>query len=476
MYTVLLSGGSGKRLWPLSNAQRSKQYIKLLMDAHTGNPCSMIQRVWGQLTDCGLVDNSIICASLSQVEIIKSQLGNVGIAVEPARRDTFPAVALSCAYLRDKMGASPEDVVCIIPVDPFTDISYFETLKRLPEILQASGAEVVLMGAKPTEASGKYGYIVPAQDLGLYFQVDSFQEKPDQATAQWLIAAGALWNCGVFCLRIGDILDRLHKYNAPCDYDSLYEQYDLLPRNSFDYEVLEKACSLAAVGFAGLWKDLGTWNALSEEMGSTYVGECIVDESCNSTHIVNEMKIPVVAIGTNNLMVVASYDGILIADMEQTPRVKDLVNGIDNPPMYDERRWGIIKTIDMTKADEEITITRKITVYKGKTTSYHYHKFRDEFWTILRGKGELVIDGVKIEIATGSLICIQKNQRHAVKALEELEYIEIHAGEMAGDSDIIRITFEWDEIEQQTIINKERRLKNKKTYDQYKQVGRIVYI
>jgi mannose-1-phosphate guanylyltransferase len=448
MYTVLLSGGSGKRLWPLSNALRSKQYIKLLQDAQTGKPCSMIQRVWGQLSIAGLSANGIICASRAQVEIIRNQLGNVGIAVESAHRDTFPAVALSCAYLKDKFGASDLDVVCIIPVDPFTDSNYFETLKRLPEVLHASNAEVALMGAKPTEPSSKYGYIVPAEDRVEYIQVGSFREKPDEATARQLISKGALWNCGVFCLRIGDILKRLQKYDAPSDYDSLYEQYELLPRISFDYEVLEKSHNLVAVGFEGLWKDLGTWNSLSEEMGQTSVGNCMVDASCQNTHVVNEMDIPVVTVGTQNLMIVASYDGILIADKEQTPRIKDLVDGLDRPPMYEERRWGTVKVLDICRmANGQFNVTRKLQIFEGQNLSYHYHEHRDEVWTILSGKAEFIIEGKRRDLRAGDSIRISHGMRHTVLAKTELIVLEVQVGEMMDEQDIYRIAFGWEEIQ-----------------------------
>ena len=449
MYIILLSGGSGKRLWPLSNALRSKQYIKLLTNGKTGGLCSMIQRVWGQLTDAGLAKNSIICASRAQVEIIKSQLSNVGIAVESTRRDTFPAVALSCTYLKDKLGASDEDVVCVLPVDPYTDATFFETIKKLPGVLKASGAEVVLMGAKPTEPSGKYGYIIPAEDAGAYIRVDSFREKPDEATARELIGQGALWNCGVFCLRIGDVLRRLSRYGAPSNYDSLYGQYELLPKISFDYEVLEKSRKLAAVGFEGLWKDLGTWDALSAEMGKTAVGNCILDASCKNTHVVNEMDIPVVATGVRDLMIVASYDGILIADKGRTHQIKDLVAGLDRPPMYEERGWGTVKVLDIFQMqDGQYNVTRKLQIFKGQNLSYHFHKGRDEVWTILGGKAEFIIDGKRRDLWAGDSIRITRGMRHTVRATTELIVLEVQVGEKVDDQDIHRIAFEWEEIQE----------------------------
>ena len=304
LYTVLLSGGSGKRLWPLSNNLRSKQYIKLLTYENSDQTCSMVQRVMGQLNAAGLSDHTVICASAGQVEMLRSQLDNVHIAIEPDRRDTFPAVMLACAYLASEMKANADDVVCVLPVDPYTESGYFETLQKLRTVIQKNRqTQIALMGVTPTHASTEYGYIVPNDEHfdGLDFDcygVARFQEKPDEATAEALLAQHALWNCGVFCFRIGDMLGRCPKYGLQPTYNALVEHYDQLPKISFDYEVLEKTSNLAVVPFTGLWKDLGTWNTLTEEMHSRTMGFVLTDAKCENSNVINELNIPVVAVGT----------------------------------------------------------------------------------------------------------------------------------------------------------------------------------
>lgn len=447
MFIVLLSGGSGTRLWPLSNSLRSKQYIKLLSTEESNERCSMVQRVWKQLESADLSDKSIICASKGQVEILNSQLGNINIAVEPFRRDTFPAVALSCAYLKSKMGAGDDDVVCIIPVDPYTERLYFETLKTLPDVLERSGAEVTLMGARPDHPSSKFGYIVPRSTEDGYINVDSFTEKPDRETAKSLIEKGAVWNCGVFCLKIGNILKRCEPYGIPKDYEQMFSNYEKLPKISFDYEVLEKSQKLSAVAFDGLWKDLGTWNTLSEEMSANAVGKAVLDDSCENTHIINELGIPVVAVGAKNMVVVASFDGILISDKSQSPRIKDFVSGIVQPPMYEERRWGTIKVIDVTEKDGFLNTTRKIKIFEGLNSSYHYHNCRDEVWTVLKGNAEIIVNGIRQLISAGDVIRIPSGTKHAVRALSDIEFIEIQFGKSIADDDLNRITLEWNEID-----------------------------
>lgn len=454
MYYVLLSGGSGKRLWPLSNEARPKQYLKVVnKEMNSMDRCSMLQRVWEQLDTAGMAKDAVITAGADQVELIKSQVKEARIAVEPGRRDTFPAVLLSCAWLHDKGGASLEDYAAIMPVDPYTEGSYFETVKSLEEVMKRSGAEVGLMGAVPSYPSIKYGYILPKESQKTdWIEVQGFAEKPDEEQAERLMGQGALWNCGVFCVRIGDILGRAKTYGAPSDYEGLCAAYESLPKISFDYEVLEKAGKLAAVRFDGYWKDLGTWDALADQMSTDTIGQVVLDKSCENTQVINELKMPVAVLGTRDLVVVAAQDGILVTDKSESARVKEAAAAFDSRPMFEERRWGTLETLDDTKAAGQSTLTRKIHIYDGMTSSYHFHRERDEIWTVLSGEGELILEGNKIHLTQGKAVCIRRNQRHAVKAIRDFEYIEIHVGTSVGNEDINRITFEWDEIELSHIL------------------------
>jgi len=453
MYYVLLSGGSGKRLWPLSNEARPKQYIKVVnKETNSMERCSMIQRVWDQLQEAGIASRTVIAAGEEQTELIKSQLWDAEIAVEPARRDTFAAVLLSCAYLHSKKGASREDYAVIMPVDPYTESGYFETVKGLEQVMRTSGAEVGLMGVVPSFPATQYGYILPGEQRENYFTVRGFAEKPDETRASELMKEGALWNCGVFCVRLGSILERAAAYGVPEDYDAMYEAYERLPRISFDYEVLEKAENLAAVKFEGYWKDLGTWDALSDQMSTDVIGKAVLDKDCENTQVINELAAPVVVMGARDLVVVAARDGILVAEKSKTAGVKELTAEFSERPMFEERRWGTLETLDDTETAGISTLTRKIRIYNGMTSSYHYHKNRDEIWTVLNGTGELILEGTKIPLSQGKAVCIRKNQRHAVKAFKDFEYIEIHVGTSVGNEDINRITFEWDEIELSHIL------------------------
>ncbi|MBQ2349184.1 MAG: mannose-1-phosphate guanylyltransferase, partial [Clostridia bacterium] len=196
MNIVLLSGGSGKRLWPLSNDIRSKQFIKIFK-TEDGTYESMVQRVYRQIKKIDTDAKITIATSKTQVSSIYNQLGeNVGISVEPCRRDTFPAIALATAYLADVQEVDPEEPVIICPVDPYVEDDYFEALKKLGEQAAKGEANLVLMGIEPTYPSEKYGYIIPESQDNVS-SVSTFKEKPDANTAKSYIEKGALWNGGV---------------------------------------------------------------------------------------------------------------------------------------------------------------------------------------------------------------------------------------------------------------------------------------
>ena len=202
MNIILLSGGSGKRLWPLSNDIRSKQFIKIFQ-GEDGELESMLMRVYRQITTVDSEARITIATSKKQVSAIKNQLSDrVNVCVEPDRRDTFPAICLAAAYLYHEKGVSKEEPVVVCPVDPYVEESYFEALKKLADLAREENANLTLMGIEPTYPSEKYGYIIPKSGEQVS-PVATFKEKPDVETAKKYIAQGALWNGGVFAFRLG---------------------------------------------------------------------------------------------------------------------------------------------------------------------------------------------------------------------------------------------------------------------------------
>lgn len=441
MYIVLLSGGSGKRLWPLSNDLCSKQYIKIMNHDSMDNDekCSMLQRVFGQLKTAGLSDNTIVCASDAQVELIESQLENAAeVAVEPMRRDTFPAVMLSCAYLLSKKGAKEDDVVAFLPVDPYTSIEFFNRIKKLGAYVEQSEQTIGLLGGVPTYPSTKYGYIVPEKGDKELLKVNGFREKPDEAIAEELVSGGALWNCGVFCFKLSMAAQWLAKYDVTTDYDQMVADYEKLPKKSFDYEVLEHWENIVALEYDALWKDLGTWNTLTEEMREKSIGDVIWDNTCVNSHAINVLDIPMVVMGAQNMVIAASHDGILIADKHQSSYIKDCLGGIGDESKYEERRWGTIKTIDNDEDEGIKSITKRVKVVAGKEMPYHKHMKHTETITVLSGMGKLILDGAEIDLLAGTTVSIAAGKAHSIKAVgSDLRCIEVCIGDTNADEVII---------------------------------------
>ncbi|MFY0165226.1 sugar phosphate nucleotidyltransferase [Bacillus anthracis] len=457
MKLVLLSGGSGKRLWPLSNDSRSKQFLKVLK-SEKNEMQSMVQRVWEQLKSLGIENNAVIATSKSQVDMINSQLGNdVSIIIEPERRDTFPAIALAASYLYSKEHVDLDEVVGVLPVDPYVENSFFERLLDLENALNSSSADLGLMGVTPTYPSEKYGYIVPnveksTQEL---IQVSHFKEKPATAEAEELLKQNALWNSGVFAFKLDKIISLLDQKGLPVQYDMLVQQYASLPKISFDYEVVEKTENIIALTYSGSWKDLGTWNTLTEEMGTNILGKGNMGIECKQNHIINELDIPVSVLGLSNIIVAASPDGILVSEKDASPRVKELVGDWDQRPMYEERRWGWYRVLDHTKYDDgNEVLTKRIGITASKNLSYQYHNNRSEVWTVVKGEGIFVLDEEIRVVRPGDVLEIQPGQKHAIKAVTDLEFIEVQSGSELIEEDIVRIYMQWNEIEEACYLKK----------------------
>ncbi|MFR9542714.1 MAG: sugar phosphate nucleotidyltransferase [Rikenellaceae bacterium] len=445
MKIILLSGGSGKRLWPLSNDARSKQFLKLLKSPK-GEYESMVQRISRQITESGIEAEITVATSLSQYDSILNQLGKkVNVVTEPERRDTFPAIALSASYLIKEKQCSMDEVVVVMPSDSYVAAGYFETIAKMAETVEQSDVEMVLMGITPTEASTKFGYIVPKQQQnGDYIAVERFTEKPDEVRAKELLEQGAVWNGGVFAFKLGYIAKIIDQYVQADSFSDVYARYTEFKKISFDYEVVEKANSIALVPYSGTWSDLGTWNSLSEKIESEAIGHVSTDGECKNTNIINESDLPMICLGVENLIVAASPDGILVSRKESSVNLKGFADELQARPMYEERRWGTYKVMGSESfADGHKALTKLLHLAPGKHISYQYHNHREEIWTFLDGEGELVIDGEVKKVSRGDVAHIKAGQKHAVRAITDLQIIEVQAGMKLVEEDIIRLDWEW---------------------------------
>ena len=423
MNIILLSGGSGKRLWPLSNDVRSKQFIKIFKK-EDGLYESMVQRVYRQIKTVDTDASVVVATSKSQVSSIHNQLGDdVGICVEPCRRDTFPAIALACSYLKDVQKIDINEPVVVCPVDPYVGDDYFKALQDLSTEAVNSSSNLVLMGIEPTYPSEKYGYIIPSGKEKVS-KVLSFKEKPTKEVAEEYIKKGALWNGGVFAFKLKYVLEKAHELIDFTDYDDLFSKYDSLTKISFDYAVVEHEKEIEVIRFKGMWKDLGTWNTLTEAMEENIVGKGELNDTCTNVHIINEMDTPILAMGLHDVVISASPEGILVSDKEQSSYIKPFVDKYEQQVMFAEKSWGSFNVLNID--DKSMTI--KVTLNEGHRMNYHSHEHRNEVWVVTSGTGTTIIDGMKQNVSAGDVITMAKGVRHTIIANTELKLIEIQLG------------------------------------------------
>ncbi len=405
MKIILLSGGSGKRLWPLSNDVRSKQFLKVVRGGD-GKTESMLQRVYRQIKEAGHNGEITVATAVTQVESIKGQLGEaVSIVVEPERRNTFPAIALSAAYLYFEKNCSLEETVVVLPVDPYVGEEYFRMLHKLDAAVQAG---------------------VDGEQL---LPVLEFREKPDMQTAGELIQKGGLWNCGVFAFKLSYLMAIVRKAISCACYADVLCQYGEFEKTSFDYAVVEKAESVAVLPYHGEWKDLGTWNTLTEVMEEKPIGDVVVSEKCRNTHVINELSIPIVVMGAKDMIVAASPDGILVSDKEQSSYIKGYVENRDMRPMFEERSWGEYKVLDIAGGEDGTkSLTKRKKIREGERIAYQVHQNRAEVLTVLSGKCIITVNDRAHEAFAGDTYSVPAGVKHGVFAVTDTEVLEVQVG------------------------------------------------
>lgn len=425
MQIVLLSGGAGKRLWPLSNDLYSKQFLRILR-REDGMLESMIQRVCRQVQAAAPDTPITVATGREQVSLIRRQLGSgVNISVEPCRRDTFPAIALVSAYLHEVRGVPLDEAVAICPADPYVDEGYFRAVVQLLQESEREGsANLILMGIEPTYPSEKYGYIMPVSQEQ-QSMVQSFKEKPNKEKAAEYIEQGALWNSGIFAFKLDYALDKARELLDYTDYEDLFNRYEELSKISFDYAVVEKEKNIAVQRYSGTWLDIGTWNTLAEVMPEHTIGRVTMDETCRNAHVVNTLPMPILCMGLKDVVVAASPEGILVSDKERSSAMKPYAERLHTPVMYTEKSWGEFQIVDA----ETESLTIKITLSPGRALTYHLHERRDETWTVIEGRGWVKLDGNEFAVAEGQTVRIPRGSFHTIRAETLLKVMEIQTGE-----------------------------------------------
>lgn len=256
-------------------------------------------------------------------------------------------------------------------------------------------------------------------------------EKPDRISAEKYIEQGALWNAGVFSFSLEYIIEKSHELIEYSDYYDLLEKYESLEKISFDYAVSEKETNIDVMRYKGEWRDVGTWNMMSEVMSENVKGNALLDDKCENTHVINELCIPLLCMGCKNMIVAASNDGILVSDKETSGYMKPYVEKLGNMAMFAEKSWGTFTVLDVQLNSMTVSIYLK----ENHSMKYHSHEQRSEIWTIVSGNGYVVVDGEKKLVKTGDTISVSKGAKHLIHAQTDMNIIEIQIGESISVKD-----------------------------------------
>ena len=424
MQIILLSGGSGKRLWPLSNDIRSKQFIKIFKTSDDKYE-SMLQRTLSQIFKVSNAPITIATSKLQETLLKNYVKTNVELSTEPCRRNTFPSIALAAAFLHDLKNIDEDEPVVVCPIDLYVEDDFFVKLKQLVNLL-STDTNLALIGINPTYPSAKYGYIMTSthtknEDVSY---VTSFKEKPDEETAKKYIEDGALWNSGVFAFKLGYVLDKAKELLGYRLHSELLSNYNSLFNISFDYAIVEREKNIKVLSYNGEWKDVGTWNTLTEVMETNCIGKVQTDETCNNLHVINETDVPIVCMGLKDVVVAASPEGILVSDKQRSSYIKPFVENIHQQIRFAEKSWGSFKVIDI----DNNSLTIKITLDAKSKMHYHSHKYRREIWNVVEGFGQVVLDGIEKSVKAGDIIEIPIDCKHTIIADTIMKIIEIQIG------------------------------------------------
>lgn len=445
MFGVILAGGSGSRLWPLSRELYPKQLLSLAGEK------SLLQSTFERLNKFIPTPNIISVTNTKHHSNVKMQLGdNSVILSEPISKNTAPAIALGLKYVIEN--SDDDEIILVVPSDlQIKDDENFIASVREAENLAQSG-HIVTFGIKPDYAETGFGYICADGT-----KVTKFTEKPDKETAEKYLADGNyFWNSGIFMFKVSTMINEFEAFcpeisqiikNISCRENSIpFNEFDKMPNISIDYAVMEKSSNIAMVELKSDWKDLGSWNSIYEispkdENNNVFIGHVLDKESKNS-FVYSSSKL-VATIGLEDTVVIETEDAILACKKDKTQDVKQIYetlkeqhDGTQKVHKTVYRPWGFYTVIAEGKGFQ----TKIIHVNVGQKLSVQSHNHRSEHWVVLSGMAKVVLEGKDHILSPGHSIDIGVKAIHSLQNPfeEDLEIIEIQKGDILSEDDIIR--------------------------------------
>jgi mannose-1-phosphate guanylyltransferase/mannose-6-phosphate isomerase len=456
---VILCGGSGSRLWPLSRQDYPKQFLALMDDKSLlQNTVLRLQRLHpfnAPIVVCNEAHRFLVSAQLREIDIFDAQ-----IILEPEGKNTAPAIGLAA---HTAVSLNPDSVLLVLPSDHWmTEPDQFVIAAKKAVVL-ATENSLVTFGIKPVSPETGYGYVKRGLKLGAGYHVEAFVEKPDLKTAQSYLASGDyFWNSGMFVFSAANYLEALKQWApeissrvenafAIRDQDDQFIRPDkasfkACPADSVDYAVFEKADNVALVPLDAGWSDIGSWQSLwavsaKDARNNSVQGDVILDKARNS--FVRATNRLVTLVGVDSIVVIETADAVLVAASDASQQVKQVVDTLNSADRQEHllhrrvhRPWGWYETVDQGPRH----LTKRISVDPGERLSLQKHRYRAEHWVVVRGIARVTCNDQTFDLVENESTYIPVGALHRLMnpGQEALEIIEVQTGQDLRESDIER--------------------------------------
>lgn len=452
MKIVILAGGGGTRLFPLSRTCFPKQFLTL------GNQKSLLVQTVMRFLPLVDAKDIVVITNQDYLHHVKAELATCNaqaahIVLEPVGRNTAPAIALAARYCLDELGVSCDEVLLITPSDHIIQSgkTFTEIVNKAATVAAAN--KLVTFGIKPDKPETGYGYIQVGSACEVGYVAKAFQEKPDQDTAKKYLEDGNyFWNSGMYAFTIGCMLSELEKYqpeiyeHMQSSYANMLNHFSKLPSISIDYAVAEKSSNVITVPLTANWNDIGSWDAIyavmdKDAQGNAIHGDCMPID-CSNTLMLGRSRL-IAGIGLEDLLVVETDDVILVAKKGESQKVKDLVDNLkkqgrkeadENTTMY--RPWGSYTVLGEGPGYK----MKKITVNPGGRLSLQMHYHRSEHWIVTAGAAKVTIGEVTKMVHENESVFVPQSTKHRLEnpGKINLEIIEVQNGSYLEEDDIVR--------------------------------------